>query len=105
MGLEFAGAALLLALVGYYIDRQAGTQPWGAVIGLGIGLVGGMYRFIKEALAANRQFEQQRQQARDEEAAPRRDANQPPPTDRPTDDAPSGPSPSDRPDSDDDDRP
>ena len=58
MGLEFAGAALLLALIGYYIDTRFGTAPWGAVTGLLIGLVGGMYRFIKEALAANRQYYQ-----------------------------------------------
>jgi len=60
MGLEFAGAALILALIGYYIDTRAGTAPWGAVIGLVLGVVGGMYRFIKEALAANRQYYQKR---------------------------------------------
>lgn len=60
MGLEFAGAALILGAIGWYIDTQAGTKPWGAAIGLVIGLVGGFYRFIKEALAANRRYTQHR---------------------------------------------
>lgn len=68
MGLEFAGAALLLGLIGYYIDTQADTAPWGAVTGLILGVVGGMYRFIKEALAANRAYgKPQRKTDRDPE--------------------------------------
>ena len=59
MGLEFAGAALILALIGYYIDYQAGTAPWGVATGLLVGVVGGLYRFIKEALAANRRYTEQ----------------------------------------------
>jgi F0F1-type ATP synthase assembly protein I len=55
MGLEFAGAALVLGAIGYYVDYQAGTQPWGTAIGLTLGVVGGFYRFIREALAANKQ--------------------------------------------------
>lgn len=56
MGLEFAGAALMMTLVGYYIDQRYGSKPWGAVIGATVGFVGGMYLFIKEALRANREY-------------------------------------------------
>jgi F0F1-type ATP synthase assembly protein I len=56
MGMEFAGAALVLALVGYYIDSRIGSRPWGAVIGATAGFTGGMYLFIKEALRANRMY-------------------------------------------------
>lgn len=55
MGLEFAGAALVMALVGYYIDTQYGSKPWGALTGAIVGFTGGMYLFIKEALRANRE--------------------------------------------------
>lgn len=54
MGLEFSGAVLVLTLVGWYVDRQYGTRPWGAVIGATLGFSGGMYLFIKEALKAVR---------------------------------------------------
>ena len=55
MGLEFAGAAVVLALIGwFFVDRKFGTEPWGALIGATIGFVGGGYLFIKEALLANK---------------------------------------------------
>lgn len=55
MGAEFAGAALVLALVGWYIDRRYGSEPWGAVTGASVGFAGGLYLFIKDALKANRE--------------------------------------------------
>ena len=55
MGLEFAGAALVMTFVGYYIDLRYGSKPWGAVIGATVGFTGGMYLFIKQALRANRE--------------------------------------------------
>jgi len=55
MGLEFAGAALVMTLVGYYIDLRYESKPWGALIGATVGFAGGMYLFIKEALRANRE--------------------------------------------------
>ena len=55
MGLEFAGAAALTTIIGYVVDRQYGTYPWGVLIGATIGFVGGFYLFIKEALLANKE--------------------------------------------------
>lgn len=54
-GAELAGAALLLGAVGWWVDRRYGTEPWGVLIGGGVGMTGGMYLFIKQALDANRQ--------------------------------------------------
>jgi len=65
MGLEFAGAALVLGGLGYYIDYRAGTEPWGAVIGLTVGVVGGFYRFIRQALRANQRASQRWEQDHD----------------------------------------
>jgi F0F1-type ATP synthase assembly protein I len=54
-GLELAGATAGLALAGYWIDGKFGTKPWGIIVGLFIGIVGGLYNLIKESLAAVRE--------------------------------------------------
>jgi len=54
VGLELAGATAGLALVGYWVDRHFGSQPWGLLAGVIIGLVGGLYNLIRESLAAVR---------------------------------------------------
>jgi F0F1-type ATP synthase assembly protein I len=55
VGLELAGAIGGLALVGYWIDRHYGTNPWGILGGVIIGLVGGLYNLVRESLAAVRE--------------------------------------------------
>ena len=55
VGLELAGATAGLALVGYWIDRRFGTQPWGILGGVVIGLVGGLYNLVRESLQAVRE--------------------------------------------------
>jgi ATP synthase protein I len=55
IGLELAGAVAGFALVGYWIDRHFGSKPWGLVIGLVLGLVGGFYNLVRESLAATRE--------------------------------------------------
>jgi len=58
VGLELAGAVAGFALVGYWIDRHYGTSPWGLVVGVVLGIVGGLYNFVKEALRATREAQQ-----------------------------------------------
>jgi len=55
VGLELAGATAGLALVGYWVDGKFGTSPWGILIGVVIGIVGGLYNLVKESLAAARE--------------------------------------------------
>jgi F0F1-type ATP synthase assembly protein I len=55
VGLELAGATAGLALVGYWIDSKYGTAPWGLVVGVLVGIVGGLYNLIRESLAAMRE--------------------------------------------------
>lgn len=59
VGLELAGAVAGFALVGYWIDRHYGTGPWGLVVGLVLGIVGGLYNFVREALQATREAKQE----------------------------------------------
>jgi len=54
VGLELAGATAGLALIGYWVDRHFGSQPWGILAGVVLGLVGGLYNLIRESLAAVR---------------------------------------------------
>jgi F0F1-type ATP synthase assembly protein I len=66
VGLELAGATAGLALVGYWIDGRFGTQPWGILGGVVIGLVGGLYNLVRESLEAARDAKAEDQLASDE---------------------------------------
>ncbi|MCK6486327.1 MAG: AtpZ/AtpI family protein [Phycisphaerae bacterium] len=59
MGSEFAGAVCGLTLLGYWIDRHYGTGIKATLIGAAIGVVGGMYNFIRQALALARESERE----------------------------------------------
>jgi ATP synthase protein I len=59
VGLELAGAVAGLSLIGYWIDRHYGTSPWGLVVGLALGIVGGLYNFVREALQATHEAQQE----------------------------------------------
>jgi ATP synthase protein I len=67
VGLELAGATAGLALIGYWVDRHFGTGPWGILVGVVVGIVGGLYNLIKESLAAIHEAEEE-----DAEANPNR---------------------------------
>jgi len=54
VGLEFALAIGISALIGYYLDKRFGWSPWGLIIGMIIGTLAGVKRlwtFSKEYLA------------------------------------------------------
>jgi F0F1-type ATP synthase assembly protein I len=59
VGLELAGAVAGFTLIGYWIDRHYGTSPWGLVVGLVLGIVGGLYNFVREALQATREAQRE----------------------------------------------
>jgi ATP synthase protein I len=43
------GAIVVLGGLGYAVDRWLGSAPWGAFIGLMLGLVAGFYELVKAA--------------------------------------------------------
>jgi len=52
VGLEMAGAMAGFALAGYWIDGKFGTNPWGILVGVVLGLVGGLYNLVRQSLEA-----------------------------------------------------
>jgi ATP synthase protein I len=46
------GGIILLGGIGYAVDRWWGTEPWGVVIGLMLGIVVGFYELIQTTRAA-----------------------------------------------------
>jgi F0F1-type ATP synthase assembly protein I len=54
VGLELVASVAGLTVVGYWVDRHFGSQPWGVIIGLALGLIGGMYNLIRQSLLASK---------------------------------------------------
>jgi ATP synthase protein I len=54
LGFQFAGTATLFALMGLYLDRRFGWSPWGTISLTMLGVIGGLYLLIKDALKRNR---------------------------------------------------
>ncbi|MGH9361536.1 MAG: AtpZ/AtpI family protein [Thermoanaerobaculia bacterium] len=55
LGVELAAAIAGFTLVGYWVDLHWGSAPWGLVVGVLLGVVGGMYNLIRQSLAASRE--------------------------------------------------
>lgn len=49
VGLQLAGTVVVFALLGWWLDERWSTSPAMLLTGLGIGLGGGLYSFIKSA--------------------------------------------------------
>ncbi len=54
LGMEFASAIAVGGLAGWLFDRWQGTQPNGVLVGLVVGIVGGGFNLIRQAMAANK---------------------------------------------------
>jgi F0F1-type ATP synthase assembly protein I len=52
LGFEFAAAFAVFTFLGYLVDRHYDCGPVGVLIGAVLGLIGGGYNFIREAMAA-----------------------------------------------------
>ncbi len=50
LGMELAGAVIGGSLLGYWLDRRLGTGPRWLVICASIGVVGGLYNLIRQAM-------------------------------------------------------
>jgi len=52
MGFELAGAVAGFTFLGLWIDRHYGTEPRALLICAAIGVVGGLYNFVRAARIA-----------------------------------------------------
>lgn len=55
MGVELAASIVGLTLLGLWIDHRFGTRPVGILVGAGLGIVGGFYNFMRQALLLNQE--------------------------------------------------
>lgn len=56
IGSNFAFAVMGMGLLGWALEKWVwpGAAPWLLIAGLGLGLIGGLVRFVRDALAAER---------------------------------------------------
>ena len=54
VGLQMLVGVTLGVIVGQWLDRKYGWQPWGTMGGAMIGLAAGMYLLIKDAIRINK---------------------------------------------------
>ena len=52
LGAELSGAIIGFTLVGLWADHHLDSSPWGAVIGVVLGCIGGFYNLIRSSLNA-----------------------------------------------------
>lgn len=56
LAMEFGAAVVGFALVGWLIDRWAGTLPLWTAILAGVGVIGGGYNLVRQAMAMNKEM-------------------------------------------------
>lgn len=60
MGFEFVAAVVGFCAVGWWIDKEYATSPWGVMIGTLLGISGAMYNAIRSALQSGREFQKKK---------------------------------------------
>lgn len=53
LGMELVAAVVGFTFVGFWIDRHYGTAPWALVVCAVLGIVGGLYNFVRAAIRAS----------------------------------------------------
>ena len=54
-GFDLAASVGVGTLIGWWIDRQYETEPWGLIICALLGIIGGLYNFIRVATSVTRE--------------------------------------------------
>ena len=52
IGFNFVAAFGVFALIGYWVDSNWDSSPWGLIVGATLGLIGGMYNLIRQSAEA-----------------------------------------------------
>jgi F0F1-type ATP synthase assembly protein I len=64
LGIEFALAILIFALLGHWLDGRLGTTPWLLIILIFAGAGGAFYSMFRRVMAAQRRDEERRRAAK-----------------------------------------
>lgn len=48
LGLTFGGTIVVMGALGYALDAALGTLPWGMIVGIVLGAVGGFISLLKK---------------------------------------------------------
>lgn len=57
VGLELVGGVALFIALGYGLDRWIGSGPWGVLGGALLGIVGGLYKMVRDVSRAQRSMD------------------------------------------------
>jgi F0F1-type ATP synthase assembly protein I len=60
LGMELAGAIIGGCLLGYWLDRRFGTAPRWLMVCTLIGVVGGLYNLVRQALRETTRMQRRR---------------------------------------------
>ena len=60
MGFQLAAAVVIFLLLGHWIDKKFGTEPFGKLVGVIIGSTGGLIKFFKTTASITADEEKQR---------------------------------------------
>jgi F0F1-type ATP synthase assembly protein I len=60
MGFQLAAAVLMFLLIGHWIDKKFGIEPFGKLLGVVIGSTGGFVKFFKTVASITAEEEKQR---------------------------------------------
>jgi F0F1-type ATP synthase assembly protein I len=67
MGFQLAAAVVIFVLLGHWIDKKFGTEPFGKLVGVIIGSTGGFIKFFKTAASITADEERQRAKNKSED--------------------------------------
>jgi len=76
-GVELAATLAGACLLGFWIDRHLGCEPWGLLVCAGIGIVGGLYNLIRKWVRGLLRDIDQSKQGKADSSGERSDAEKP----------------------------
>ena len=77
LGTELVAGVAGFVLLGYWIDWKYGTRPVALIVGSFLGVVGGLYHFIRKAVELQRKTEKAARKQHQHDADHERDQSQP----------------------------
>lgn len=71
LGLQLAISVVVFFFIGYWLDGKFGTSPWCTLGGAFLGAVGGLIKFLREAMSLGKQADAEFMQQEHKKREPR----------------------------------